>query len=87
MPISDILYRRKIAAFSPSDRGDVALRKLNNVFKLKVFDLHGDRKVKRPNMGPAWQHQNRDALNEAHVLFDFFLVPFFLFAMMLLLRF
>ena len=32
----------------------------------------------------AWRHQNRDALNEAHVLFDFFFVPFF-FAMALLL--
>jgi len=33
----------------------------------------------------AWRHQNRDALNEAHVLFDFFFVPFFFFAMTLLL--
>jgi len=49
---------------------------------------NGGRKVKRPNMGPAaWRHQNRDALNESHVLFDFFFVPFFFFAMMLLLRF
>jgi len=49
---------------------------------------NGGRKVKRPNMGPAaWRLQNRDALNKAHVLFDFFFVPFFFFAMMLLLRF
>jgi len=36
---------------------------------------------------PLGDIKNRDALNEAHALFDFFFVPFFFFAMMLLLRF
>jgi hypothetical protein len=55
-----------------------------------VFERdNGGRKGKRPNIGPAvWRHQNRDALNEAHVPFDFFelLLPFFFVAMALLLE-
>jgi hypothetical protein len=46
----------------------------------------GGRKDKRPNIGPAvCLHQNHDALNEAHVAFDFFFGPFFFFAAMTLL--
>ena len=34
-------------------------------------------KDKRPNIGPAaWRHQNRYALNEAHIPFDFLLFFF-----------
>jgi hypothetical protein len=51
---------------------------------------NGSRKDKRPNIGPAaWRHQNRDALNEAHMPFDFdelFLLFFFV-AITLLLAF
>jgi hypothetical protein len=48
----------------------------------------GSRKDKRPNIGPAvWRYQNRDALNEAHMPFDFdeLFLAFFFVAIMLLL--
>jgi hypothetical protein len=47
----------------------------------------GRRKDKRLNIGPAaWRHQNRYALNEAHIPFDL-LFAFFFFAITLLLAF
>ena len=54
-----------------------------------MLDVRATLKDKRPNIGPAaWRHQNRDALNEAHMPFDFGLfLPFFFVAITLLLAF
>src|SRR6266567_8130675 len=60
------------------------------MFRTSTSNDNGSRKDKRPNIGPAaWRHQNRDALNEAHMPFDFdelFLLFFFV-AITLLLAF
>jgi hypothetical protein len=54
-----------------------------------MLDVRATLKDKRPNIGPAaWRHQNRDALNEAHMPFDFGLfLPFFFVAITPLLAF
>ena len=59
------------------------------MFRTSTSNDNGSRKDKRPNIGPAaWRHQNRDALNEAHMPFDFdelFLLFFFVAITLLLL--